>query len=211
MLVPQVLRCALLGLFLLLGGLAQATEPGAAVLSSAPSELLPQGHWEGGKTRSELTPRICLDLLPKQRILVTFHDSKYRNPVVMVGSYVLSPSEQGHELLVSIQRIVTKEIGPCRRFWMRMDMSHYEVFGMKLFPAGKLLLRVRLLCEAGTSKVELCLRDPRPRKEPSQDHCQLLSAPIGSKCQPGRVQSLDDILPPEKPSPFPPDDPLKSL
>jgi hypothetical protein len=164
---------------------------------------LPKGHWEGSYTRSERTPRICLDLLPKQGLMLTFHDAKYRNPVVLVGSYVLADSPGVPELLVTVERVVTKEIGPCRRFWVRMDLPHYEVFGLKLAAHSKLLVRVTLSCDAGTSKVQLCLRDPKREAGSSQDHCQLLSAPGSSQCRPGSVRTLDDILPPERESSSP--------
>lgn len=152
----------------------------------------PLGHWEGD-FREVL--RVCLDLQKGSHILLTFHDRKYRNPVVLEGSYAVRSAAGGPlELTMKVERIVTKEIGRCRRYWVRMDLEQYEGLGIKAKPGSQLRLRLTLSCADKVSRVRLCFVDEASGKDGA---CQKLSARSDRLCEPGPPQTLDQILPVE--------------
>ncbi len=183
---------------LLLGILGTLLDP--QVASAAPtntaSPSLPIGHWEGDYKEAL---RLCLDVLPENRVLITFHDRRFRWPVVVMGRYVVpSPAEPG-KLLVTVEEVMTKEIGRCHRYWVREEVRDYQALGVTLHPKSQFLLRLTLSCEHDISQVKLCIKGPERGGDKGAESCQIVQARRRNQCQPDPVRSLDDILPHDKP------------
>lgn len=196
--------CALLGFFLSAGSTAaygaahdSATAqplPVATAQARVPSHgALPRGHWQGDDSEPL---RLCLDVQDESSLLITFRDRRLRHPVVVEADYAFSqhPKEQA-SLVLTVRRIVTKEIGPCRRFWIRQDLPSYDGLGLSLHPGSKLRLRLTFSCQNEVSKVELCFEPDHPSGAKRPPICQKLSSPGHSHCQPAAPTSVERILP----------------
>lgn len=182
---PAAITLGLVASLLLADSTALAAEP-----PPAPSRW--QGHWEGDHADK---PRVCLDLLPHDRLRLTFEDSRYRRAVVVEGPYkVQSRHESAAELELRVDRVVTKELGRCRSTWVRQELPSYKIASLTLSVGSAVGVRVELGCAAKVPIARLCLR-----QNERELLCRRLSSPRGSDCQPEPPYTLDRILPPEAP------------
>ncbi len=189
MLLPTVLWLGILATLL-------PGEVASAAATNPPTPTLPIGHWEGDYKE---TLRLCLDVLPDNRVLITFHDRRFRWPVVVMGRYVVPTPAEPNKLLVTVEQVMTKEIGRCHRYWVREEVRDYQALGVTLHPKSQFLLRLTLSCEHDISQVKLCIKGPEKSAEKGGESCQIVQARHRNKCQPDPVRSLDDILPHDKP------------
>lgn len=159
---------------------------------AADTAAVPTGHWDGDYADK---PRICLDVLAKHRLRLTFDDSHYRRAVVVEGPYqVLERSEKGAELQLTVDRVVTKELGRCRNTWVRTELPTYHIASLVLSVGRTLALKIDLGCTVRVSTARLCLR-----KDGKDLLCRQLRSERGANCRPEPPYSLDQILPMEKP------------
>ena len=164
----------------------------ASVAADVPS--VPRGHWQGAYTEAL---RLCLDVQDEKNLLITFHDLRLRNPVVVEATYALLRYQKAQAVLaLTVRRIVTKELGRCRRFWVHQDLPSYDGLGLSLRPGATLRLRLSFSCSSGVSQVELCFDPERPAGGKPSAICQRLSSPGRLRCEPAPPTTLEQILPP---------------
>jgi hypothetical protein len=175
---------------------SEARDPAAKPTApDAPASVggVPRGHWQGDDAEPL---RLCLDVQDDSSLLITFHDGRLRNPVVVEASYDLARYQKEQaSLVLTVRRIVTKEIGPCRRFWIHQDLTRYDGLGLSLRPGANLRLRLTFSCQSEVSRVELCFDPDRPAGAKQPALCQRLSSPGRSRCQPAPPTRLERILP----------------
>lgn len=163
----------------------------ATVAPGAPT--VPRGHWQGAYTEAL---RLCLDVQDEKNLLITFHDLRLRNPVVVEATYaVVRHQKEQAELALTVRRIVTKEIGRCRRFWIHQDLPSYDGLGLSLRPGAKLRLRLTFACHDDVSQVEMCFDPERQAGAKAKAICQRLSSRGRSRCQPAAPTTLEQLLP----------------
>jgi hypothetical protein len=165
-------------------------------VATAPAVItvLPRGHWQGDHAEALC---LCLDVMDESILPITFHDGRLRHPVVIEATYALTRYKKAQaELALTVRRIVTKELGVCRRFWVRQDLPRYDGLSLSLRPGARLRLRLTFSCRDNSWLVELCFDPESGSAAKRATTCQQLSSSRHSHCQPDPPTRLEEILPP---------------